>query len=153
MFILTMATAFLGYVLVWGQMSLWAATVITRLLSAIPIYGGLIVEWIWGGFSVRDATLHRFFVFHFLLPFILVVFSGVHLIFLHLTGSTNPLGVNGNSVRVPFHPYFTVKDVLGIFIMFFMFGLIVLLLPDLFAEPENYIPANPLVTPNHIKPE
>lgn len=152
-FILTMATAFLGYVLVWGQMRLWAATVITSLLSAIPIYGNLIVEWVWGGFSVRDATLHRFFVFHFLLPFILVVFSGVHLIFLHLTGSTNPLGVNGNRFRIPFHPYFTVKDVLGILVMFFMFGVIVLLLPDLFAEPENYIPANPLVTPNHIKPE
>jgi ubiquinol-cytochrome c reductase cytochrome b subunit len=148
-----MGTAFLGYVLVWGQIRLWAATVITSLLSAIPIYGGLIVEWIWGGFSVRDATLHRLFVFHFLLPFILVVFSAVHLIFLHLSGSRNPLGINGNVVRVPFHPYFTVKDILGIFIIFFMFGLIVLLLPDLFSEPENYIPANPLVTPNHIKPE
>ena len=153
MYVLTMGTAFLGYVLVWGQIRLWAATVITSLLSAIPIYGGLIVEWIWGGFSVRDATLHRFFVFHFLLPFILVVFSAVHLIFLHLSGSNNPLGINGNVARVPFHPYFTVKDILGIFIIFFMFGLIVLLLPDLFAEPENYIPANPLVTPNHIKPE
>jgi ubiquinol-cytochrome c reductase cytochrome b subunit len=152
-YVLTIGTAFLGYVLVWGQIRLWAATVITSLLSAIPIYGGLIVEWIWGGFSVRDATLHRFFVFHFLLPFILVVFSAVHLIFLHLSGSRNPLGINGNVVRVPFHPYFTVKDILGIFIIFFMFGLIVLLLPDLFAEPENYIPANPLVTPNHIKPE
>jgi ubiquinol-cytochrome c reductase cytochrome b subunit len=102
---------------------------------------------------VSDATLHRFFVFHFLLPFILVVFSGVHLIFLHLTGSTNPLGVNGRMVRVPFHPYFTVKDILGIVITFVGFGAIVLVFPDLFAEPENYIPANPLVTPNHIQPE
>lgn len=132
---------------------MWAATVITRLLSAIPVYGGSIVEWIWGGFSVGDATLHRFFVFHFLLPFIIAVFSGVHLVFLHLTGSTNPLGVSGNVGRVPFHPYFTVKDILGIIITFSVFGVIVFLFPDVFAEPENYIPANPLVTPNHIKPE
>lgn len=153
LFILTMATAFLGYVLVWGQIRLWAATVITRLLSAIPFYGPAIVEWIWGGFSVRDATLHRFFVFHFLLPFILVVLSGIHLVFLHLTGSTNPLGVRRNMFRVPFHPYFTYKDILGVLITLRAFGFIVLLCPDLWAEPENYIPANPLVTPNHIKPE
>lgn len=153
LFILTIATAFLGYVLVWGQISLWAATVITRLLSAIPIYGRAIVEWIWGGFSVRDATLHRFFVFHFLLPFILIVLSGIHLVFLHLTGSRNPLGVRGDSSRVPFHPYFTVKDIFGIAIILMGLGFIVLLYPDIFAEPENYIPANPLVTPNHIKPE
>lgn len=153
LFILTMATAFLGYVLVWGQIRLWAATVITSLLSAIPIYGGVIVEWIWGGFSVRDATLHRFFVFHFLLPFILIVFSAIHLVFLHLTGSSNPLGVRRDIRRVPFHPYFTVKDIFGIAVILIGVGFIVLLYPDMFSEPENYIPANPLVTPNHIKPE
>lgn len=102
---------------------------------------------------MSDATLHRFFVFHFLLPFILVVLSGIHLVFLHLTGSRNPLGVRGDVSRVPFHPYFTVKDVFGIFIIIMGLGFIVLVYPDAFAEPENYIPANPLVTPNHIKPE
>lgn len=97
--------------------------------------------------------MHRFFVFHFLLPFIIVVFSGVHLVFLHLTGSTNPLGISGDVGRVPFHPYFTVKDILGVVITFCVFAGIVLVWPSVFAEPENYIPANPLVTPNHIKPE
>lgn len=153
LFLVTIGTAFLGYVLVWGQMRLWAATVITRLLSAIPVYGPLIVEWVWGGFSVRDATLHRFFVFHFLFPFILVVLSVVHIMFLHQTGSNNPLGVNRDMARIPFHPYYRVKDLVGIFIIMVGLGFIVLLFPDLFVEPENFIPANPLVTPNHIKPE
>jgi ubiquinol-cytochrome c reductase cytochrome b subunit len=153
LFVLTVATAFLGYVLVWGQIRLWAATVITSLMSAIPVYGSFIVEWVWGGYSVRDATLHRFFVFHFLLPFILVVLSGVHLIFLHLTGSTNPLGVNGDMGRVPFHPYFRIKDLFGVSLAVMGLGLVVYVYPDLFVEPENFIPANPLVTPNHIKPE
>lgn len=153
LFLVSMGTAFLGYVLVWGQIRLWAATVITRLLSAIPIYGPLIVEWIWGGFSVRDATLHRFFVFHFLCPFILVVFSIIHIMFLHQSGSNSPLGVNRDIGRIPFHPYYRVKDLVGIFFIVGGIGLIVLLSPDLFVEPENFIPANPLVTPNHIKPE
>jgi len=153
LFVLVMGAAFLGYVLVWGQMRLWAATVITRLLSAVPVYGFIIVEWVWGGFSVRDSTLHRFFVFHFVLPFVLVVFSGIHLIFLHLTGSSNPLGLSGHVGRVSFHPYFTIKDLLGVLVTVVWLGVVVFLFPEVFAEPENYIPANPLVTPNHIKPE
>lgn len=148
-----MAIAFMGYVLVWGQMRLWAATVITNLLSAIPGIGKALVEWVWGGYAVNDATLHRFYVFHFLLPFVLAVLGVCHLVFLHRTGSRNPLGVRRDSAKVPFHPYYVWKDFVGFMVVFGLMSVVTLLTPDLFLEPENYIPANPLVTPAHIKPE
>lgn len=152
-FLLVIVTAFLGYVLVWGQISFWAATVITRLLSAIPAVGQDLVQWIWGDFSVRDATLRRFFAFHFTLPFIITALVVTHLALLHTTGSSNPLGINSDTTRIPFHPYYTVKDVLGIFVVLTLFIALNFLIPDLFAEPDNFIPADPLVTPAHIKPE
>lgn len=150
---LVIATAFIGYVLVWGQISFWAATVITNLLSAIPYLGNMLVQWIWGGFAVDNATLTRFFTFHFVLPFIIAGLTIVHLLFLHQTGSNNPLGVNSNSDKIPFHPYFSVKDLFGFIIM--LWGLISLALinPFLLGDTENFIPANPLVTPVHIQPE
>uniref|UniRef100_Q508L0 Cytochrome b n=6 Tax=Chaetodipus TaxID=38664 RepID=CYB_CHABA len=150
---LTMATAFMGYVLPWGQMSFWGATVITNLLSAIPYVGTNLVEWIWGGFSVDKATLTRFFAFHFILPFIIAAMAMVHLLFLHETGSNNPLGIPSNSDKIPFHPYYTTKDLLGIFILLAFFLTFVLFFPDLLGDPDNYSPANPLNTPPHIKPE
>nr|AET85424.1 cytochrome b [Laonastes aenigmamus] len=150
---LTMAAAFMGYVLPWGQMSFWGATVITNLLSAIPYMGPTLVEWIWGGFSVDKATLTRFFAFHFILPFIIAAMAMIHLLFLHETGSNNPTGINSNSDKVPFHPYYTLKDILGFFAMFLILGLLVLFSPDLLGDPDNYTPANPLNTPAHIKPE
>nr|YP_010430496.1 cytochrome b [Notobitus montanus]USS57993.1 cytochrome b [Notobitus montanus] len=150
---LVMATAFLGYVLPWGQMSLWGATVITNLLSAIPYLGEDIVKWLWGGFSVNNATLTRFFTLHFLLPFIISAMVMLHLLFLHQTGSNNPLGINSNYDKVPFHPYFTIKDLMGMTITLAMFSLLVLLEPRLLGDPENFIPANPMVTPVHIQPE
>lgn len=147
------ATAFLGYVLPWGQISFWGATVITNLLSAIPYIGPTLVEWIWGGFSVDKATLSRFFAFHFIFPFIIVTLVIIHLLFLHETGSNNPTGLNSNADKIPFHPYYTIKDILG----FILIGLILISLtlfsPDLIGDPDNYIPANPLNTPPHIKPE
>lgn len=147
------ATAFIGYVLIWGQISFWAATVITNLLSAIPYLGQTLVQWIWGGFAVDNATLTRFFSFHFLLPFVIAGLSGVHLLFLHQTGSNNPLGTNSNLEKIPFHPYFSLKDLAGF--IFFIFALIILVLtnPFLLGDVENFIPANPLVTPVHIQPE
>lgn len=148
-----MATAFIGYVLVWGQMRFWAATVITNLLSVIPVVGKKLVEWVWGGFAVNDATLHRFFVLHFLMPFVLVALSGCHLVFLHVTGSRNPLGINSDCAKVPFHPYYTLKDLVGVVAVMVLMLVVRLLVPDLFLEPENYIPADPLKTPAHIKPE
>nr|AVD30040.1 cytochrome b [Psammomys vexillaris] len=148
-----MATAFMGYVLPWGQMSFWGATVITNLLSAIPYIGPTIVEWIWGGFSVDKATLTRFFAFHFILPFIIAALVLVHLLFLHETGSNNPLGLNSNADKIPFHPYYTVKDFLGVVLLISFFMLLVLFSPDLLGDPDNYTPANPLNTPPHIKPE
>nr|Q4VGP8.1 RecName: Full=Cytochrome b; AltName: Full=Complex III subunit 3; AltName: Full=Complex III subunit III; AltName: Full=Cytochrome b-c1 complex subunit 3; AltName: Full=Ubiquinol-cytochrome-c reductase complex cytochrome b subunit [Psammomys vexillaris]AAY17370.1 cytochrome b [Psammomys vexillaris] len=148
-----MATAFMGYVLPWGQMSFWGATVITNLLSAIPYIGPTIVEWIWGGFSVNKATLTRFFAFHFILPFIIAALVLVHLLFLHETGSNNPLGLNSNADKIPFHPYYTVKDFLGGGLLIFFFMLLVLFFPDMLGDPDNYTPANPLNTPPHIKPE
>nr|UPL65751.1 cytochrome b [Notobitus elongatus] len=150
---LVMATAFLGYVLPWGQMSLWGATVITNLLSAIPYLGEDIVKWLWGGFSVNNATLTRFFTLHFLLPFIISAMVMLHLLFLHQTGSNNPLGINSNYDKVPFHPYFTIKDLMGMTITLSMFSLLILLEPRLLGDPENFIPANPMVTPVHIQPE
>nr|QEG03429.1 cytochrome b [Crocidura tanakae] len=148
-----MATAFMGYVLPWGQMSFWGATVITNLLSAIPYIGTNLVEWIWGGFSVDKATLTRFFAFHFILPFIVAALAGVHLLFLHETGSNNPSGLNSDSDKIPFHPYYTIKDILGALIMIAVLSSLVLFSPDMLGDPDNYIPANPLNTPPHIKPE
>nr|ACI41980.1 cytochrome b [Eptesicus serotinus] len=148
-----MATAFMGYVLPWGQMSFWGATVITNLLSAIPYIGTTLVEWIWGGFSVDKATLTRFFAFHFLLPFIISAMVMVHLLFLHETGSNNPTGIPSNADMIPFHPYYTIKDILGLFMMITALLALVLFAPDMLGDPDNYMPANPLSTPPHIKPE
>nr|YP_010995007.1 cytochrome b [Molipteryx fuliginosa]WOZ14015.1 cytochrome b [Molipteryx fuliginosa] len=151
--LLVMGTAFLGYVLPWGQMSLWGATVITNLMSAIPYLGDTIVKWLWGGFSVNNATLTRFFTLHFLLPFIIISMVIIHLLFLHQTGSNNPLGINSNYDKIPFHPYFSIKDLMGMMMMLSMFILLILLEPRLLGDPENFIPANPMVTPVHIQPE
>nr|AAL32352.1 cytochrome b [Glossophaga leachii] len=148
-----MATAFMGYVLPWGQMSFWGATVITNLLSAIPYIGTDLVHWIWGGFSVDKATLTRFFAFHFLFPFIVAALVMVHLLFLHETGSNNPTGIPSDSDMIPFHPYYTIKDILGFLIMLTALSALVLFSPDLLGDPDNYMPANPLNTPPHIKPE
>nr|USC25828.1 cytochrome b [Typhlomys fengjiensis] len=148
-----MATAFMGYVLPWGQMSFWGATVITNLLSAIPYIGNTLVEWIWGGFSVDKATLTRFFAFHFILPFVIAALAMVHLIFLHETGSNNPSGMNSDTDKIPFHPYFTIKDILGFLIMITSLLLLVLFNPDMLGDPDNFTPSNPLNTPPHIKPE
>nr|ALO70617.1 cytochrome b [Halyzia sedecimguttata] len=150
---LTMATAFLGYVLPWGQMSFWGATVITNLLSAIPYLGNSIVTWLWGGFAVDNATLTRFYSFHFLLPFIIAAFIMIHLLFLHNTGSNNPLGTNSNLDKIPFHPYFSFKDILGFLMMIFFMMNIIIVNPYMLSDPDNFIPANPLSTPVHIQPE
>nr|ADB82757.1 cytochrome b [Uta stansburiana]ADB82759.1 cytochrome b [Uta stansburiana]ADB82761.1 cytochrome b [Uta stansburiana] len=150
---LVMATAFVGYVLPWGQMSFWGATVITNLLSAIPYIGTTLVEWIWGGFSVDNATLTRFFTFHFLLPFAIIGVSMIHLLFLHETGSNNPTGLTSNTDKIPFHPYFSYKDLLGALLLTLLLLLLALFSPNLLGDPENFTPANPLVTPPHIKPE
>nr|WCH62813.1 cytochrome b [Dromaeolus sp. ZM-2022] len=149
----TMATAFLGYVLPWGQMSFWGATVITNLVSAIPYLGTPIVQWLWGGFAVSNATLNRFFTLHFLLPFIILALSLIHLIFLHTTGSNNPMGLKNNIDKIPFHPYFSFKDLVGFLITFTMLIFINLANPYMLSDPDNFIPANPLVTPIHIQPE
>nr|UPL65466.1 cytochrome b [Cymus sp.] len=151
--LMIMGTAFLGYVLPWGQMSLWGATVITNLLSAIPYLGYDIVKWLWGGFSVDNATLTRFFTLHFMLPFIISAMVMIHLLFLHQTGSNNPLGINSNYDKIPFHPYFSIKDIMGMVILIYMFSMLILLEPRILGDPENFIPANPLVTPIHIQPE
>nr|YP_009827457.1 cytochrome b [Paulhutchinsonia pilosicollis]QIV24534.1 cytochrome b [Paulhutchinsonia pilosicollis] len=152
-FFLVMATAFMGYVLPWGQMSFWGATVITNLLSAIPYLGATIVQWIWGGFAIDNATLTRFFTFHFLLPFIVSALVIIHLLFLHQTGSSNPLGTNSNIDKIPFHPFFVFKDLVGFMIMMFMLTFLTLSNPYTLGDPDNFTPANPLVTPTHIKPE
>nr|BDQ43946.1 cytochrome b [Pithemera bicincta] len=153
LFILTMATAFTGYVLPWGQMSFWGATVITNLFSAIPYIGKSLVEWIWGGFAVDNATLNRFFSFHFILPFIIIGATILHIVFLHQTGSNNPIGVNADSERVPFHSYYSIKDSLGYILALTGLSCLVLFEPNLFTDPENFLVSNPLVTPIHIKPE
>nr|QHD19750.1 cytochrome b [Epilachna admirabilis] len=150
---ITMATAFLGYVLPWGQMSFWGATVITNLVSAIPYLGNSIVYWLWGGFAVDNATLTRFFSFHFVLPFIISALILIHLLFLHQTGSNNPLGTNSNLDKIPFHPYFSFKDLLGFIIMLLLITILILMYPYMLSDPDNFIPANPLVTPVHIQPE
>nr|ACA81407.1 cytochrome b [Coendou villosus] len=149
----TMATAFMGYVLPWGQMSFWGATVITNLLSAIPYVGTTVVEWIWGGYSVDKATLTRFFTFHFIMPFVITALIMIHLLFLHETGSNNPSGLNSDSDKIPFHPYYSIKDILGLILMLLTLLILTLFSPDLLGDPDNYIPANPLNTPPHIKPE
>nr|UOU85342.1 cytochrome b [Pollenia vagabunda] len=150
---LVMGTAFMGYVLPWGQMSFWGATVITNLLSAIPYLGIDLVQWVWGGFAVDNATLTRFFTFHFILPFIVLATTMIHILFLHETGSNNPMGLNSNIDKIPFHPYFTYKDIVGFIIMTMLLFLLVLINPYLLGDPDNFIPANPLVTPIHIQPE
>jgi len=152
-FLLMMATGFMGYVLPWGQMSFWGATVITNLFSAIPVVGGAIVEWLWGGFSVDNATLNRFFSLHYLMPFVIAGLVIVHLSLLHTTGSNNPLGINKNVDTVSFYPYFYVKDLLAFFVLLSMFSFFVFFYPNTLGHADNYIPANPLVTPAHIVPE
>nr|AXS65446.1 cytochrome b [Coleoptera sp. 20 KM-2017] len=152
-FFLVMATAFLGYVLPWGQMSFWGATVITNLVSAIPYLGNSIVQWLWGGFAVENATLNRFFALHFILPFIVSALVMIHFLFLHQTGSNNPLGMNSNLDKIPFHPYFIYKDLMGYIIMMFLLIFLCLTNPYMLGDPDNFTPANPLVTPAHIKPE
>nr|QYK91730.1 cytochrome b [Lymantria sinica] len=152
-FFLLMGTAFMGYVLPWGQMSFWGATVITNLLSAIPYLGNMMVNWIWGGFAVDNATLTRFYTFHFLFPFIILMMTMIHLLFLHQTGSNNPLGINSNYDKIPFHPFFTFKDLLGAMMLIFLLIMLTLSNPYLLGDPDNFIPANPLVTPIHIQPE
>nr|BAK42172.1 cytochrome b [Leporinus affinis] len=151
--LLVMMTAFVGYVLPWGQMSFWGATVITNLLSAIPYVGDTLVQWIWGGFSVDNATLTRFFAFHFLLPFTIVAATILHALFLHETGSNNPIGLNSDADKISFHPYFSYKDLLGFIILLMALTSLALFSPNLLGDPENFTPANPLVTPTHIKPE
>nr|YP_010958749.1 cytochrome b [Baronia brevicornis]WNB35767.1 cytochrome b [Baronia brevicornis] len=150
---LLMATAFMGYVLPWGQMSFWGATVITNLLSAIPYLGTTLVNWIWGGFAIDNATLTRFYSFHFLFPFIILMLTMIHLLFLHQTGSNNPLGINSNLDKIPFHPFFTFKDLIGFLILIFILILLTLTNPYMLGDPDNFTPANPLVTPIHIQPE
>jgi ubiquinol-cytochrome c reductase cytochrome b subunit len=153
--LLMMATAFMGYVLPWGQMSFWGATVITNLFSAIPIIGNDIVTWLWGGFAVDNPTLNRFFSLHYLLPFVIVGVVIVHIWALHTHGSNNPLGIDrkGPQDSIPFHPYYTVKDLLGLGVFLIIYCGFVFYAPNLLGEPDNYIPANPLVTPPHIVPE
>lgn len=152
-FLISIATAFLGYVLPWGQISFWGATVITNLVSTIPYIGNTIVIWIWGGFSINNATLNRFFSLHFILPFILLTIVILHLYFLHLTGSSNPLGSDRNLNKIPFHIYFSYKDLFGFIIFFIIFLTIILQYPYIFSDPDNFIPANPIITPIHIQPE
>lgn len=153
LFFLTIGTAFIGYVLPWGQISFWGATVITNLLSAIPYIGIDLVQWLWGGFAVDNATLTRFFSFHFLFPFIIIALTMIHLLFLHQTGSNNPLGINRNVDKIPFHPYYSFKDIFGFIILLIGLTLICLIAPYTLGDPDNFIPANPLVTPPHIQPE
>lgn len=151
--IAVIATAFLGYVLPWGQISFWGATVITNLFSAFPYIGRDLVIWIWGGFAVDNATLTRFFSLHFLLPFIIIGITITHLLFLHQTGRNNPLGIRRNFDKVAFHPYFRIKDLFGFFTIIILLSIMCFFLPWILGDPENFIPANPLVTPIHIQPE
>ena len=152
-FFLIMATAFIGYVLPWGQMSFWGATVITNLFSAIPGAGPAIVQLLWGGFSVDNPTLNRFFSLHYFRPFMIAAAAGLHLILLHQFGSNNPLGITSVYDRIPFYPYFYVKDLFGLFIFILVFSFFIIYAPNFMGHPDNYIEANPLVTPAHIVPE
>tara|TARA_B100000683_G_C12379382_1_gene510600 strand:- start:13 stop:987 length:975 start_codon:yes stop_codon:yes gene_type:complete len=153
--LLMMATAFMGYVLPWGQMSFWGATVITNLFSAIPLVGEQFVTWLWGGFSVDQALLNRFFSLHFVLPFVIVGVVILHLVALHRFGSNNPIGIDikGTQDTLPFHPYYTIKDLFGLGIFLTFFAAAVFFFPNFMGHPDNYIPANPMVTPAHIVPE
>uniref|UniRef100_A0AB39AHE0 Cytochrome b n=1 Tax=Uroleucon sp. TaxID=2939227 RepID=A0AB39AHE0_9HEMI len=151
--LLTMMTAFVGYVLPWGQMSFWGATVITNFLSAIPYLGNSIVIWIWGGFSISNATLTRFFSIHFILPFIIMMFTFIHFFFLHMTGSNNPLGINSDFDKITFSPYFLIKDLVGLIMFMWMFFILSLIFPYLLNDHNNFIMANSMITPNHIQPE
>jgi len=153
LFLLTIAAAFLGYVLPWGQIRFWGATVITNLLSAIPYVGGILVEWIWGGFAVGNPTLNRFFVLHFFVPFIVVALTVIHLLFLHQTGSSNPIGVSASSNKIRFHWAYTIKDVFGMILILIRLIFIRMFYPIILGDPDNWTLANPLVTPLHIKPE
>nr|ATD86013.1 cytochrome b [Centrotus cornutus] len=150
---MTMAAAFLGYVLPWGQMSFWGATVITNLLSAIPYLGDMLVKWIWGGFAVSNPTLSRFFSLHFILPFIITMMVIIHLFMLHSTGSSNPTGVNSKIDKIPFHPYYSIKDMMGMSITLLLLLLINMMEPFMLSDPDNFTPADPMVTPIHIQPE
>src|SRR5260221_1908613 len=154
-FLLMMATAFMGYVLPWGQMSFWGATVITNLFSALPVVGQWIVTWLWGGFAVDNPTLNRFYSLHYLLPFVIVAVVGLHLIALHQHGSNNPLGIDrkGPQDSIPFHPYYTVKDTFGLGVFLIVFVIVVFFMPNLLGDAQNYVRANPLQTPPEIVPE
>jgi ubiquinol-cytochrome c reductase cytochrome b subunit len=152
-FLLMMATAFMGYVLPWGQMSFWGATVITNLFSAIPFVGPSIVEWLWGGFSVDNATLNRFFSLHFVMPFVIAGLVIVHIALLHRDGSNNPLGVESSSDKISFYPYFYVKDLFSLMCFIVFFSVILFYYPNTLGHPDNYIPADPMSTPAHIVPE
>ncbi len=153
--LLMMATAFMGYVLPWGQMSYWGATVITNLFSAIPLVGHDIVTFLWGGFAIGDPTLHRFYALHYLLPFVIVAVVGLHMIALHTHGSNNPLGIDmkGPQDSIPFHPFYTIKDLFGLTIFLLIYAFFVFYAPNFLMNPQNYIPANPLLTPPDIVPE
>lgn len=152
-FILMMATAFMGYVLPWGQMSFWGATVITNLFSAVPLVGKDIVDWLWGGFAVDNPTLNRFFSLHFTMPFVIVGAVLIHLILLHEVGSNNPLGLTLKTENIPFYPYFYTKDLFGLMVLFLVFFTFVFYYPNTLGHPDNYIEANPMKTPLHIVPE
>nr|YP_010394714.1 apocytochrome b [Phytophthora rubi]DAZ89151.1 TPA_asm: apocytochrome b [Phytophthora rubi] len=152
-FILMMATAFMGYVLPWGQMSFWGATVITNLFSAIPLIGKDIVDWLWGGFAVDNPTLNRFFSLHFTFPFVIVGAVLIHLILLHEVGSNNPLGITLKTENIPFYPYFYTKDLFGLMVLFLIFFIFIFYYPNTLGHPDNYIEANPMKTPLHIVPE
>nr|YP_010963625.1 cytochrome b [Pantaleon erectonodatus]WKZ08108.1 cytochrome b [Pantaleon erectonodatus] len=151
--LLTMAAAFLGYVLPWGQMSFWGATVITNLLSAIPYLGSTLVNWIWGGFAVSNPTLSRFFSLHFILPFIIVMMVIIHLFMLHISGSSNPVGLNSKIDKIPFHPYYSIKDLMGMSITLMILFMLNMMEPFMLSDPDNFTPADPMVTPIHIQPE
>nr|YP_010988054.1 cytochrome b [Harpegnathos venator]WON66587.1 cytochrome b [Harpegnathos venator] len=151
--LVAMMTAFLGYVLPWGQMSFWGATVITNLISTIPWMGPSIVQWVWGGFSINNATLNRFFSMHFIMPFLILLLVIIHLYFLHSLGSSNPLGMNSDLSKIPFHYYYLIKDILGFNIIFIIFIIFIFQYPYSLSDPDNFTPANPMVTPTHIKPE
>ena len=153
--LLMMATAFMGYVLPWGQMSFWGATVITNLFSAVPVVGTAVVEWLWGGFAVDNALLNRFFALHYLFPFLIVGVVILHIVAVHTHGSNNPLGIDrkGPQDSIPFHPYYTIKDLFGLSFVLTIFAAVVFYAPDFLGHPDNYIPADPLKTPAHIVPE
>lgn len=152
-FFLMMGTGFIGYVLPWGQMSLWGATVITNMVSAVPVVGGSVVEWLWGGFSVNDATLHRFFSIHYTLPFVLAGLALVHIVLVHVDGSNNPLGVESKVGKMPFYPYCYVKDLFVFMMMFTVLNYLVFFRPNMLGHSDNYIEANAMKTPEHIVPE